>query len=45
MQRSRVCPKKNGACGGPDIAMSFGECNNIRCIAGKTRGHTRGHTG
>jgi len=33
MQRSRVCPKKNGACGGPDIAMSFGECNNIRCIA------------
>ena len=32
--RSRVCPTPNGACGGPDVAMIFDVCNNIRCIEG-----------
>ncbi|KAL5265970.1 hypothetical protein ACHWQZ_G006572 [Mnemiopsis leidyi] len=30
--RSRVCPTPNGACGGPDVAMIFDVCNDIRCI-------------
>lgn len=30
--RTRVCPKKNNACGGPDIAMNWAECNNMQCI-------------